>query len=84
MDFNKLVVYAVGLASIIALATTMADWIPSQAEFERETKANKKADTERHIRTIEQDICRKNEDLELCILLYNRYEALRQREEYSE
>tara|TARA_R110002020_G_scaffold456825_1_gene673525 strand:- start:5897 stop:6154 length:258 start_codon:yes stop_codon:yes gene_type:complete len=84
MDFNKIVVYAVGIASIIALATTMSDWIPSQAEFNRETRSNKKAITENKIRTIERELCLTGDPDELvyCMLSYSRYEALREREDY--
>ena len=86
MDFNKAVVIAVGVSALIAVVTTMANWVPSQGEFERAIKANKKGDAEAKIRVIEREICDNPEtnNLAYCMLMYSRYEALREREDYEE
>jgi len=86
VDFNSIVIRAVGIMAIVTLVTTAASWIVWRGEFERETRANKKADAEDKIRGIEQQICMLGEpqDIAYCMLTFSRYEGLRERADYNE
>ena len=83
-DWKSIFYWAAGIATVIGLLNTLGIRPVFYGEFERTTKENKKADAERNIKSIEDAVCKLEVSPEKCLLLYRRYEALRDREMYSE
>jgi hypothetical protein len=86
MDFNKLVVYALGITAFLGVMSSISSFIVFRAEFTREMEITQKTAAEHKVREIEKQICEKSVPIlmPICLLKYARYEALREREDFQE
>jgi hypothetical protein len=86
MDFNKMVVYALGVTAFLGVISSISSFIVFRAEFSREMETTQKIAAEHKVRELEKQICEKGAPilLPICLLKYSRYEALREREDFQE
>ena len=85
MDFNKIVVYALGVTAFLGVISSISSFIVFRAEFAREMETTQKMAAEHKVREIEKQICELGAPIlwPACMLKYARYEALREREDYK-